>query len=112
MDTPTPVPVPTITEGQLHSVVDQLVMDATIMAYSKMSEGILLGLDGCRDNGWDLNDRQKVEIMQCLNFTFRDYEVQLREYASMITAMTTVVLTEEEKKMLSEIIEADKSQQE
>ena len=104
MDTPTPTP--TITVDQLHSVVDQLVMDATIMAYSKMSEGILLGLDGCRDNGWDLNDRQKIEIMQCLNFTFRDYEVQLREYASMITAMTTTVLTDEEKKMVADMIEA------
>ena len=111
MDTPNPTPAPTITEGQLHSVVDQIVMDATIMAYSKMSEGILIGLDGCRDNGWDLNDRQKVEIMQCLNFTFRDYEGQLREYASMITAMTTVVLTDEEKKLVADMIEADKSQQ-
>jgi len=104
MDKPTPAP--SITDEQLNSIVEQITVDATILAFSKMSEGILIGLDSCRDNGWDLNDRQKVEILQCLNFTFRDYEAQLRDYASMIVAMATAVLTDEDKKFVADMIEA------
>jgi hypothetical protein len=106
MSESTPSPAPSITDEQLNSIVEQITMDATILAFSKMSEGVLIGLDGCRDNGWDLNDRQKVEILQCLNFTFRDYESQLRNYAAIIVAMATSVLTDEDKKFVADMIEA------
>ena len=92
MDSTNPLPYSNI-------LGEQFISEATILAFSMMSEGFLLGIDSCRDNGKDLSDIQKIEMLQCINYVFRNYEKTLREHVLMMLALSSNISDEDREQL-------------
>ena len=59
------------------NLFDAVIMNNVIEANRALADGIIVAFESCEANEYALSGKQKTEIMQCLNFCFRNIEQEM-----------------------------------